>query len=147
MLAVFLTLETLVGPSGFFVAIIAFGVVPALAQSVHQAVEKDVPDELIDKASTLGASEVEIICNVVYRQILPRILEAVRLQVGPAMVYLIAAEWVNTDVGFGYRLRAEARLVNMNVVYVYLIYLGLFGLIVDFALTWTRRKLCPWFGE
>jgi ABC-type nitrate/sulfonate/bicarbonate transport system permease component len=30
---------------------------------------------------------------------------------------------------------------------VYLVYLGLVGLAIDFALTWLRRKLCPWFGE
>lgn len=145
MLAVFFAL---VGVQfGFFVAMIAFGVMPTLAQAVYQAAKKDVPDELINKASTLGASQGEIIWNVVYRQILPRMLDAIRLQVGPAMVYLIAAEWGNTDVGFGFRLRFQSRLLQMNVVYFYLAYLGLVGLAIDYALTWTRRKLCPWFGE
>ncbi len=120
---------------------------PSLAQAVHQAAKKDVPDELIYKAYTLGGSQAELIWNVVYKQILPRLLEAVRLQVGPAMVYLLAAEWNNTDIGFGFRLRVTGRLLQMNVVYVYLVYLGLAGLAIDFALTWLRRKLCPWFGE
>jgi NitT/TauT family transport system permease protein len=145
MLAVFFAL---VGVNfGFFVTMIAFGVLPGLAQSIFQAVKNDVPDELLHKASTLGASQPEIIWNVIYKQVLPRILDAIRLQVGPAMVYLIAAEWGNTDVGFGFRLRFQSRLLNMNVVYVYLMYLGLVGLIVDVALTRIRRKLCPWFGE
>ena len=145
MLAVFFAL---VGVNfTFFLAMIAFGVLPNLAQSVFQAVKNDVPDELLHKASTLGASQPEIILNVIYRQVLPRILDAVRLQVGPAMVYLIAAEWGNTDVGFGFRLRFQSRLLNMNVVYVYLVYLGLIGLILDSLLVRIRRRLCPWFGE
>jgi NitT/TauT family transport system permease protein len=131
----------------FFLGMITFGVLPSLAQAAHQAAKKDVPDELIDKAFTLGASQAELIWNVVYKQILPRLLEAVRLQVGPAMVYLLAAEWNNTDIGFGFRLRVTGRLLQMNVVYVYLVYLGLVGLAIDFVLTWIRRKLCPWFGE
>ena len=80
-------------------------------------------------------------------EVLPRLLEAVRLQVGPAMVYLLAAEWNNTDIGFGFRLRVTGRLLQMNVVYVYLVYLGLVGLAIDYSLTFLRRKLCPWFGE
>jgi NitT/TauT family transport system permease protein len=131
----------------FFVGMITFGVLPSIAQAAHGAAKKDVPDELIDKAFTLGASQAELIWNVVYKQILPRLLEAIRLQVGPAMVYLLAAEWNNTDVGFGFRLRVTGRLLQMNVVYVYLVYLGLVGLAIDYALIWIRRKLCPWFGE
>ena len=131
----------------FFVGMITFGVLPSLAQAVHQAAKKDVPDELIHKAFTLGASQAELIWNVVYKQVLPRLLEAIRLQVGPAMVYLLAAEWSNTDLGFGFRLRVTGRLLQMNVVYVYLLYLGLAGLAIDYAISALRRKLCPWFGE
>jgi NitT/TauT family transport system permease protein len=130
-----------------FVGIIAFGVTPSLAQTVQQAAKKDVPDELIDKAFTLGASQPELIWNVIFKQVLPRLLEAIRMQLAPAMVYLIAVEWVETNIGFGYRMKFESRVLHMNVVYVYLIYLGLIGMALDTALTWTRRKLCPWFGE
>ena len=61
MLAVFFVL---VGTNlEFYVAMIAFGTAPTLAQAVHQAARKDVPDELVDKARTLGASQAEIIRN------------------------------------------------------------------------------------
>lgn len=130
-----------------FAAMIALGIFPTLAQSIYQAAKKDVTDYTIYKAYTLGASEMEVICNVIFQQILPRIIENVRLQVGPAMVFLIAAEYVVADVGFGYRLRIQSRLLNMNVVYVYLVFLGLSGFVFDWLLTWLRRKVAPWFGE
>ena len=145
MLAVFFVL---VGTgTELYVAMIAFGVTPTLAQSVFQAARKDVPDELLYKAATLGASQPEIIWNVVYKQVLPRLIESIRLQVGPAMVYLIAAEYLlGGGVGFGNRLRLEQRVLNFNVIYFYLALLGLSGVLIDYGLTVVRRKLCPWFG-
>ena len=130
-----------------YVAMIALGIFPTLAQSIYQAARKDVSEHVIFKAYTLGASHFEVVWNVVFRQIFPRIIENVRLQIGPAMVFLIAAEWMNADVGFGYRLRIQSRLLHMDVVYTYLIFLGATGYLMDWSLSSLRRKLCPWFGE
>jgi NitT/TauT family transport system permease protein len=145
MLAVFFVLVGI--NQGFFIAMIVFGVTPTLAQAIYQSAKKDVPEELLNKAATLGASQGEQVWNVVFKQVLPRLIEAVRLQVGPAMVFLIAAEYVVADVGFGYRLRLEGRKVNFNIVYFYLALLGASGFLIDYALVTTRRKLCPWFGR
>lgn len=145
MLAVFFVLVGTTYP--MYVTMIAFGTLPTLAQAIHQAAKKDVPDELIYKAYTLGASQMELVWNVVFRQILPRLIDAVRLQVGPAMVLLIAAEWMVAGEGFGYRLRLFFQRTDMTVVFVYLIILGVVGLLIDYALIGLRRWLCPWFGE
>jgi NitT/TauT family transport system permease protein len=145
MLAVFFVL---VGTTyRMYISMIVFGTLPTLAQSIYQAAKKDVPDELVDKAYTLGASQFELIWNVVYQQILPRLIDAVRLQVGPAMVLLIAAEYAVASVGIGYRLRLFYNRTDMTVVFVYLILLGIAGLIIDYLLIWLRRRLCPWFGN
>jgi NitT/TauT family transport system permease protein len=130
-----------------YVVIIVFGMLPSLAQAISASVRKDVPDELIFKAYTLGASQLELIWNIVFRQVFPRILDAIRLQVGPAMVLLVAAEWMVAGEGIGYRLRLFYQRTDMTVVFVYVFILGLAGLGIDYGLTWTRRKLCPWFGD
>jgi len=130
-----------------FVAMIALGIFPTLAQSIYQSAKKDVSDHLIYKAYTLGASHAEVVYNVIFMQTLPRIIEAVRLQVGPALVFLIAAELLVADVGFGYRLRIQSRLLNMNVVYLYLVILGVVFILMDWSLRLKRRFLCPWFGD
>ena len=101
----------------------------------------------IDKAYTLGASEFEVIIEVIWRQILPRVIDNIRLHIGPAMVFLIAAEMLFAAEGFGYTIRQQSRLVNMNVVYIYLAILGLSGLLLDYLLVLLRRWLCPWFGD
>ncbi len=129
-----------------FIAMIAFGVMPNFAQTVYLAAKNDVPEELVHKAYTLGASHIEVVLSVIFRQILPRILDSSRLQIGPALVYLIAAEMVVGHVGFGYRIRLEYKLLNMNVVYPYIVLLALFGYAADNGLRWTQRKVFPWYG-
>jgi len=130
-----------------FVAMIALGIFTILTPTIYNAAKKDVADDAIFKAYTLGASDSEVIWCVVFPQILPRFIHAVRMSVGPAMVFLIAAELLASDVGIGYRIRIQSRLLNMNVVYIYLVILCITTYIMDWSLMTLRRKLCPWFGE
>lgn len=130
-----------------YVAMVGLGVFFTMVQSIFQSVKTDVGADQIDKAYTLGASEFEVITEVIWRQILPRIIDNIRLHIGPAMVFLIAAEMLFASEGFGYTIRQQARLVNMNVVYIYLAILGFTGLFFDWALLRCRQWLCPWFGE
>ena len=95
----------------------------------------------------LGASQFEIVWNVIFWEVLPKVIDAIRLQIGPAMVFLIAAEMVVGDVGFGYRIRLQSRLLHMNVVYPYLLYLAVFGFGIDWALRQLQHKLCRWYVE
>jgi len=45
-----------------------------------------------EAAYTLGASHMEVIWAVIFQYVLPKLIDAVRLVIGPAMVFLIAAE-------------------------------------------------------
>ncbi|HRZ34804.1 MAG TPA: ABC transporter permease subunit [Candidatus Paceibacterota bacterium] len=130
--------------NNMYVAMIAFGVLPTMTLTVNLAV-KEFPDELLYKAYTLGASHMEVVWTIIFRQVLPRFIDAFRLSIGPAMVYLIAAEMVVGDVGFGYRIRLQSKLLNMSVVYPYLAILAAFGFGMDSLLRLLQRKLCPWY--
>lgn len=131
----------------FFLSMIIFGIATTLSLGTAQNVKYDVPNNHIDKAYTLGYSTTEVLVRV-FRQILPRLLESIRLYIGPAMVFLIAAEWVGPGgEGFGYRLRIHGRLLNMNVVYIYLTILGIACYLMDSGVLLVRKKLCPWFEE
>lgn len=127
-----------------YVAMISFGIIPALAVTVYLAI-KEIPAEMLDKAYTLGASAFEVAIEVVFKQVLPKFIDAVRLSIGPAIVFLIAAEMVVGDVGFGYRIRLQFKLSNMNVVYPYLALLAGFGFLLDYGFRMLQFKLCPWY--
>jgi NitT/TauT family transport system permease protein len=130
-----------------FTTMVALGVFFTMAQSVYQSIINDVSDEAISKAYTLGGSDPEIIYEVIWKQILPSTLDAIRLQIGPAMIFLLAAEMLVGSAGIGYRIRMESRVLNMSIVYIYLAILGFTGLLGDWFLVWVRRKLCPWYSR
>jgi NitT/TauT family transport system permease protein len=145
MIAVFLVLGNMGVP--FYTATIVFGLVPTMTQSIFHAAKNDVPEELLFKARTLGATQIECIWDVVFKFILPKVLDTVRLQLGPAIIYLIAAEWVLGEVGFGCRMRLLQKSLDMSVIYTYLITLGVFGLVTDRLMMWAQTRLCPWYGH
>ncbi|MEM6314652.1 MAG: ABC transporter permease subunit, partial [Planctomycetota bacterium] len=131
---------------GYTTATIAIGVTPVLAQTVFAAVREDVPQSLIFKARTLGASQAEIVWDVIVPTVLPRMIDAARLQVGPALVFLIAAEYANAQEGFGYQIRIQARLTGMNIIMFYCLLLGIGGFVLDLLLRKTRQVVSPWYG-
>ena len=141
-LAVFFTIVGTDTP--LFITVVAFGIMPTFAMSVQLAVN-DVPDENLFKAQTLGASTCEIVWNVITRQILPKVIDSIRLQIGPAMVFLMAAEIYCANVGYGYTMRILSRRSNMEVVYLYLAFLAIFGYVMDFLLRTLSKTLCPWY--
>jgi len=73
MLAVYFVLFGI--KTQLFVAIIALGIGPTLAMAIYDSVNKDVKDDAIYKAYTLGASHMEVVYEVVYKQILSRIIQ------------------------------------------------------------------------
>lgn len=144
MLAIFFVLTD---GEWLFISMIAFGITPVLTMNIFLAVKNDVPEQLIHKAYTLGASTMEIVVSVIGRQVLPKVIEGVRLLIGPALVYLIAAEMVVGSVGFGYTVRIQMRLLNMEVVYPYIAILAVFGFAIDQGLHLLLHRLCPWYVE
>jgi NitT/TauT family transport system permease protein len=130
------------GPE-LYATVIAVAVVPTLAEGLFLLV-RDVPDEMLWKARTLGASRTEVVWNVITRMVAPKFVDNVRLQFGPAMVYLIAAELLCAYLGFGYRINKFARQTHMDVVFIYIIALGLFGFAVNWLLTQFRDRAFPW---
>jgi NitT/TauT family transport system permease protein len=130
-----------------FTTMVALGIFFTMAQSVYLAIVNDVKDEAIDKAYTLGASDPEIIYEVIWKQVLPPILDNIRLQIGPAMIFLLAAEMLVGAEGMGYRIRMESRVLNMSIVYIYLCIFGFTGLLGDWCLLWLRKKFCPWYDR
>ena len=130
-----------------FAGVIALGIFPTLTQSIYQAAKNDVSEHAIFKAYTLGASQFEVIWEVIIPQIMPRIIDAIRLQIGPAMIFLIAAEYYYADRGFGYGMRIFPKTFSYNVIFIYLAILGLFGMLADWGMASFRKWLCPWFGD
>jgi NitT/TauT family transport system permease protein len=125
------------------VVLIIFGVAPFLIRDVVLAA-KTLPTEQIVKAQTLGASTWQVAIRVVLPQILPRLIDAVRLSLGPAFLFLISAEAIAADAGLGYRIFLLRRYLAMDVILPYVAWITLLAYLMDYALMRLSRAAFPW---
>ena len=123
--------------------LIIVGILPFLIRDLSQRV-LEIPRETIVKAETLGASSLVIALRVALPQLLPRLIQAIRLSLGPAWLFLIAAEAIASEVGLGYRIFLVRRFLAMDVILTYVIWITLLAFLMDLALRWLSRKLFPW---
>lgn len=107
----------------------------------------DIPREQLIKAQTLGASSAQIASRVVLPQILPRLIDSVRLEIGPAWLFLIAGEAIAADSGLGYRIFLMRRYLAMDVILPYVAWITLLAFLMDLSLRILQRKAFPWFAQ
>ena len=103
-----------------------------------------MPREQLIKAQTLGGSTWQIAIRVVLPQIMPRLIESLRLQLGPAFLFLISAEAIAADVGLGYRIFLVRRYLSMDVILPYVAWITLLSYLMDIALARLSRAAFPW---
>ncbi|WP_246082651.1 ABC transporter permease [Rubellimicrobium rubrum] len=100
------------------IALIVIGVAPILTRDLALTAA-DLPREQIVKAETLSASTWLIALRVVLPQIMPRLIDSLRLQLGPAFLFLIAAEAISAEAGLGYRIFLVRRYLSMDIIFPY----------------------------
>ncbi|KIC48047.1 ABC transporter permease [Tateyamaria sp. ANG-S1] len=125
------------------VVLIVVGTLPFIIRDLSQRV-LEIPQELLIKAQTLGASTWVITLRVAIPQVLPRLIQAVRLSLGPAWLFLIAAEAIASDLGLGYRIFLVRRFLAMDVILTYVIWITILAFLMDWALRTLSRRLFPW---
>jgi NitT/TauT family transport system permease protein len=112
------------------VALIVIGVLPTVALDAYLRA-KAVPQEQIQKALTLGASQQEIAYRVVLPQIFPDVLDTIRLNFKSAMLLLIAGESLAATAGLGYRIFVVRRYVAMDIIIPYVIWMTMLLFLAD----------------
>jgi NitT/TauT family transport system permease protein len=125
------------------IVLIVIGVAPAMIRDLALRV-MELPKEQITKAETLGGSSWQIALRVVLPQILPRLLTSLRLQLGSAWLFVIAAEAISSDSGLGYRIFLVRRYLSMDIIFPYVAWITLLAVVANFALERLRSGVFPW---
>jgi NitT/TauT family transport system permease protein len=110
-----------------------------ITRDIYLATRK-LPGEQITKALTLGAGQLDILYRIVLPQVLPRLIDTLRLSLGAAWLFLIAAEAIASSEGLGYRIFLVRRYLAMDVILPYVMWITFLG----FALDWLLRVLLRW---
>ena len=125
------------------IAVIAIGVTPVMVRDLAAHVAA-IPEETLVKAQTLGASTWQVALRVGLPLALPRLIQCVRLSLGPAFVFLISAEAIAADVGLGYRIFLVRRYLSMDIILPYVAWISLLAVMIDLGLLTLSRRAFAW---
>ncbi|ERI53087.1 ABC transporter permease [Pseudomonas sp. AOB-7] len=126
------------------VMLIVIGITPCIARDIEQRA-REIPRELLIKAQTLGANTWTLILRLVLPQLLPRLLISLRLMLGSAWLFLIAAEAIASTDGLGYRIFLVRRYMAMDVILPYVAWITLLAWSMDLGLRQLTRLCFPWY--
>ena len=127
------------------IALITVGIAPYMTRDLASYVA-GLPAEQFVKAETLGANSWQVAIRVALPQMMPRLIESLRLSMGSAWVFLIAAEAIASDVGLGYRIFLVRRYLAMDIILPYVAWISLLAITADALLQWISRRAFPWAG-
>ncbi|MGP8434331.1 ABC transporter permease [Paraburkholderia fungorum] len=127
------------------VVLIVVGITPMIIRDLH-ARAREIPTELWVKAQTLGATSWTLVLRLVLPQLLPRLLVAMRLALGSAWLFLIAAEAIASTDGLGYRIFLMRRYLAMDVILPYVAWITLLAWLIDELLRRLTQWSFPWYG-
>ncbi len=128
------------------VVLIVIGITPMMIRDLHQRT-REIPNELWVKAQTLGATSWTLILRLVVPQLVPRLLVALRLSLGSAWLFLIAAEAIAATDGLGYRIFLVRRYLAMDVILPYVMWITLLAWLMDEGLRRLTTWAFPWHGR
>ena len=126
------------------IALIVIGVAPTMVLDVTQMV-RAVPQEQIVKAFTLDANNFDVAYRVVSRQVMPQVINSLRLNLKPMMLFLFAGEMIAASDGLAYRIAIMRRHMGMDVILPYVLWVAFLLFLIDFSLRMLNRRLHPWF--
>ncbi|EWH09052.1 nitrate/sulfonate/bicarbonate ABC transporter permease [Catenovulum agarivorans DS-2] len=128
------------------VMLIIIGTAPVIIRDIQNQV-RQLPTEIMVKAQTLGASTWLLATRVVLPQIMPRLITAVRLSLGTAWLFLIAAEAIAAQEGLGYRIFLVRRYMSMDVILPYVMWITALAFAMDFSLRKLSELCFPWYHQ
>jgi len=128
------------------IMLIVIGVAPTVILDTFN-LTRGVPNEQIVKAFTLGAGDFDVAYRVVLKQIFPRVLNSIRLNLKAVVLFLFAGEMIASTDGLAYRISLLRRHMGMDVIIPYVLWVALLLFLVDLAMRRTNRMLHPWFRE
>jgi NitT/TauT family transport system permease protein len=101
---------------------------------------KSVPRDFINLGRTLEMPEWRILERIVVPSAMPAIWDSMRISLGWAWTWLVVAELVAATSGLGYRITTAQRFFQTDLIFGYLLLLGILGLATDQAMKFMGRR-------
>jgi NitT/TauT family transport system permease protein len=127
-------------PAIFLVFLGAF--FPILMNTIHGV--RTIDRNLVRAASMMGASERQLLWNVVVPAALPSISAGLRIAIGSAWMLTVTAEMVAVKSGVGYVLWDSYYFLRYDMVIAAMVSIGLLGYLSDWAIKGLMGRVLRW---
>jgi NitT/TauT family transport system permease protein len=127
-------------PAIFLVFLGAF--FPVLMNAIHGV--KTVDHNLVRAGAMMGASQRQMLTDIVLPAALPSIFAGLRIAVGSAWMLTVTAEMVAVKSGLGYVLWDSYYFLRYDIVLAAMISIGLLGYLSDLGLKVIMARTLRW---
>jgi NitT/TauT family transport system permease protein len=126
-----------VGPAIF---IIFMGCVFPILISTIDGVHRTDP-VLIEAAQSFGASNSQMLTEVVIPSSLPYIVSGLKVAIGIALMCTISGEMIGSSSGIGYMILTSTNLFDTGSTVVGMIVIGIIGIIFDYIFSKVQKRI------
>jgi NitT/TauT family transport system permease protein len=126
------------------VMLIFIGSLFIIIRNIRHTSER-IPKQQIVKALTLGASQSQVVYQILLPQIIPELLVTVRFCLGGAWLFLIVSEAIASTDGLGYRIFLVRRYLAMDIIIPYVLWITMLGFMMDNLLKWVLARKYHWY--
>ena len=113
-----------------------------MAVSTCAALDR-VPQEMLNAARCLGASEGYAMLHVRIRAAMPYIITGMRLAMGLSWTSIVAVEMISATAGLGYVILQAGLFLDTSLIFAGIITIAVLGITIDFGLRLLQRRLDP----
>jgi len=112
-----------------------------------QAGVRSVTQERVNAALSLGATQWQLMREVILPSALPEILTGARISLGVGWGTLVAAELIAATRGIGYLIMSASQFLATDVVFVGIAIIAACAFAFSFVMRTLERVLVPWKGQ
>jgi taurine transport system permease protein len=108
---------------------------------------RSVSTEQIHAAYAMGATQQQVISQVIMKAALPEIFTGMRIGIGVGWTTLVAAEMVAANRGLGFMVLNAAENLASDTVIMGIFIIGIFAFAFDLLIRYLEKVLIPWKGR
>lgn len=101
----------------------------------------------IRASHSLGASNAQILRQVILPNAMPEILTGIRIAIGVCWGTLVAAELLAGETGIGFVENVASKTQDYTTIWVTILIMGMLGFALDLLMRWVIDKTIPWRGK
>ncbi|MBC5767116.1 ABC transporter permease [Ramlibacter albus] len=131
-----------IGDSARIFVVFIAAIVPWVLNSMQAVYSID--NLLVRAATTLGASDMQVLTRVVCRTALPTLVAGARIALGNAWTTLVAAELLAASAGLGYIAVNASRTLEVGILLVAMAIIGVLGALFSIGMQLLTRWVAPW---